>query len=167
MALGVACLVAGLAGATARAADPPREVHGSADALALPEIAIAWGVLRAPKEDETTVVIRIEPDPQAYAWIDVVGRDPFTRRETPLLPISDLGGAFDLKVPRTRFADYPRTEIRLWARATAPGSSPPALVIYYLGIPDTTPESRRGDELERSLSERIERARADLRKRTS
>ncbi len=96
-----------------------------------------------------------------------MGRDPFTRRETPLLPISDLGGAFDLKVPRTRFADYPRTEIRLWARATAPGTSPPALVIYYLGIPDTTPESRRGDELERSLSERIERARADLRKRTS
>ena len=52
----------------------------------------------------------------------------------------EVGGVFDLKTPRARFADFPRTEFRLWRSGAAPGAAPPALVVYYLGVPDTTPE---------------------------
>src|SRR5207247_7355218 len=38
------------------------EVHGSADAFAMPGIALAWAVLRAAKEDDTAVVVRIDVD---------------------------------------------------------------------------------------------------------
>ena len=136
-----------------------REIHGSADAFAAGRTALAWAVLRAAKEDDTAVVIRIEADAQAFAWIEVVGKDPFTQREERFLPATAVGGPFDLKVARARFADFPRTEIRLWRSGPDSRAAAPALVIYYLGVPDTTPEIARAGDLDRSLSARIARAR--------
>jgi hypothetical protein len=163
-----ACAVAWLLAPPAVAADATREVHGSADAFATPGLALAWAVLRAPKEGDTAVVIRIEPDAQAFAWIEVVGKDPFTQSERPFLAATSVGGPFDLKVPRATFADFPRTEIRLWrsgaAPAAAPAAAPPALLVYYLGVPDTTPEVTQPADLDRSLSSRIARARDPERK---
>ena len=158
---GAGLALAGLAAQHARAADPSPEVHGSADAFAMPGVALAWGVLRAAREDETAVVIRIETDPATYGWIEIVGKDPFTQREEKLQAATEVGGPFDLKVLRARFADLPRTEIRLWSARRAPGGAPPALTVYYLGIPDTTPEVQRAEDLDRSLSTRVKRARDD------
>lgn len=156
----VGCALALAATASLWAAEPAREVHGSADAIAVPGLALAWGVLRAPKEDDTAVVLRVEPDVARYAWIEVVGRDPFTQDHVVRFPATLVGGAFDVRIPRARIADHPRTEIRLWPRA-APPPAAPALVVYFAGVPDTTPEVVRADDLERSLDSRVERARAD------
>jgi hypothetical protein len=162
-ALGTALLATWLASSPGRAAEGTRDVHGSADAFAQPGIALAWGVLRAPKEDDTAVVLRLEPDTRAYAWVEVVGRDPFTQGQAVLFPATEVAGAFDVRILRTRFADHPRTEIRLWPRDRPPPSAP-ALSIYFAGVPDTTPEVVRADELDRSLGTRIERARAESRR---
>ena len=145
---------------TTWAVEPAREVHGSADAFAVQGIALAWGVLRAPKEIDTSVVLRIEPDVRSYAQVEVVGRDPFTQDQITLFPVTEVAGPFDVKIPRARFADHPRTEIRLWSRDRGPPAAP-ALIIYFAGVPDTTPEVARPDELARSLGARIERARDD------
>ena len=151
--------------AAAAAVEPLREVHGSADAFAVQGVAVAWAVLRAANEDDTAVVLRVEPDVRLYARVEVAGRDPFTPNEVVLFPAAAVAGAFDVKIPRGRFADYPRTEIRLWAPDTR-GSSSPALIVYFAGVPDTTPELARSDELERSLDERIARARAAAARKT-
>jgi len=167
MSLPAAARCALVAGALALAAAPAswsaetaREIHGSADAIALPGLALAWGVLRAPKEDDTAVVLRIEPDVRRYAWVEVAGRDPFTQDRVVRFPATEVGGAFDVRIPRARIAEHPRTEIRLWPRE-APPPAAPALVVYFAGVPDTTPEVIRADDLARSLTARIERARAD------
>jgi hypothetical protein len=148
----------------AAAADSASEIHGSADAFAMPGLALAWAILRAPKEQDTAIVLRIEPDPSAYAWIEIIGKDPFSQREDRLQAATAVGGPFDLKVGRARFADFPRTEIRLWRAGPAPDGGPPALVVYYLGVPDTTPEIAQPLDLDRSLSARIARARDPARK---
>ncbi len=162
-ALAGVLLATWLALTPARAADATREVHGSADAFAQPGIALAWGVLRARREDDTAVVLRVEPDTRAYAWVEIIGRDPFTQGQAVLFPATEVAGAFDVKILRARFADHPRTEIRLWPRDRPPPSAP-ALSIYFAGVPDTTPELVRADELDRSLGARIERARAEARR---
>jgi hypothetical protein len=159
--LGAAALAALVAGAL-YAAPPARELHGAADAFAADGIAIAWGVLRAANDDDTAVVVRVEPDPQRFAAIEIVGNDPFGGRETTLLAPTAVGGPFELKVPRRQFADYPRTEFKLRAK----GEATPALVVYFLGVPDTTPEATRSDELERSLAARLARARGASQRRT-
>jgi len=145
--------------AVAAAAQPSREVHGSADAYAATGIALAWGVQRGADEAATTVVIRIVADPVMYPWLAVVGSDPFTKEQRPLLAATQVGGPFDLRVPRARFAETPRTEIRLYATAAAAQSGAPALTVFYLGVPDTTPEFADAAKLDAYLAERIERAR--------
>jgi hypothetical protein len=159
-ALVIAGALAFLAALPGRAADATREVHGSADAFAMPGLALAWVVVRAPKDDDASVVIRIEPDPATFGRIEIVGKDPFTQREERFQPATAVGGSFDLRVPRARFADFPRTEIRLWKSGPGSDGAEPALVVYYLGVPDTTPEVVRATDIDRSLAARIARARA-------
>ena len=134
------------------------EVHGVGDAYAGAGIAIAWGVLRGASESATLVVLRVAADPAKYKTVEVVGRNPFSRSERKLLSETPLSGRVDVRIPRASFADFPRTELRF--TPDSPTSTAPAIVVYYLGVPDTTPEFANDAALETYLGDRIARARA-------
>jgi hypothetical protein len=140
------------------AAEPPRTVHGNSDVFAGPGIVIAWGVLRGADEASTTVVVRVATDPASYARVGVSGIDPFTQVEQALLRPTAMTGRLDVRIPRAQFAQTPRTELRLFAPASADAA--PALVVYYHGVPDTTPEFTDAAKLDAHLSERIAALRA-------
>ncbi len=146
--------------AAAAVAEVPREAHGSHDAYASPGVALAWGVLRGADETTTGVVVRIVVDPIAYPWLAVVAIDPFSKQEQTVQRPVQVAGPFDLRIPRAQFADYPRTELRLFDSAAHAQANAPQLVVYYLGVPDTTPEFADAAKLDASLTERIARARA-------
>lgn len=115
-------------------------VHGADAAFAGRGVVILWAVLRGADESAATVIIRVvrtDPEPGALA---VDGVDPFTRRREVLLPPTPLDATRDLRVPRARFADYPRTEIHLALRPDDLAAGRAALTIYFTGVPDTTPE---------------------------
>jgi len=146
--------------AAAALAQAPREVHGSHDAYAASGVALAWGVLRGTDEATTAVVVRIVVDPGPYPWLAVAAVDPFSKQEQAVQRPVQPGAAFDLRIPRAQFADYPRTELRLFDSAAHAEANAPQLVVYYLGVPDTTPEFADAAKLDASLSERIARVRA-------
>jgi len=155
LALALAWLVFATAGVPA--AEPAREVHGAADAYAEPGIALAWGVLRGADEATTRVTLRIVADAARFPRVAVVGRDPFTQAERVVLAPAPTAALPDLAIPRAHFADYPRTEVRFIG---PDASDAPVVVVYYLGVPDTTPEFANRPALERDLGERLARARA-------
>ncbi len=143
----------------ASAPDPAHvEVHGVGDAYAGAGVAIVWGVLRGASESATLVVLRVAADPAAYKTVEVVGRNPFTQSERNLLSTKPVSGRVEVRIPRASFAEFPRTELRF--AADAPTSAAPAIVVYYLGVPDTTPEFANEGALEAYLADRIERTRA-------
>lgn len=144
----------------ADAADGPREAHGSADAYSAPGVTLAWGVLRGATEAATLVVVRIVADRDAFASTAVVGIDPFTQRQQVLLAMTPVTAGIDVRVPRAHFADFPRTEVRLFGSASVAPVVAPKLVVFYLGVPDTTPEFGSEAALESYLAQRIVRARA-------
>ena len=146
-----------LAGAAVRSAEAPREVHGMADAYAAPGVAMAWGVVRGADEAATVVVLRIVTRPASYPWLAVTGGDPFTQRKLPLLAAARSEGVIDVRTPRTHFADFPRTELRLYESAAAAQQDVPTLVVFFLGVPDTTPEFATEDKLQAYLSDRVAR----------
>ena len=152
------CVAVGIA-KPAQAADPAREMHGSADVFAAPGVALAWGVLRGANDATTIVVVRIAADPAQFASVAAVGRDPFTQQVKPLLPATATTRTIDLRVPRAHFADFPRTELFLYDAAAPAQSATPKLVVFYLGVPDTTPEFATEAALESYLVQRIARAR--------
>jgi hypothetical protein len=115
-------------------------VHGADSVFAASGIAIVWGVLRAPTEEETVVVTRISNPVARYAYLRVEGVDPFTGRRIAIVEGAPLGTRADVKSPRAGFADFPRREIHLYASEAEWRLRKPALTVYYLGVPDTTPE---------------------------
>lgn len=139
----------------ARAAGPAAEVHGSSDAYGEPGLALAWAVRRGADERTTQVVLRIVVDPARYPRLAVVGRDPFGGGEQVLLAPAATTGRVELAIPRAHFADFPRTEIRLYP--AGPGG--PTRTVYYLGVPDTTPEFASEPALDAYLADRITRVR--------
>jgi hypothetical protein len=153
--------------ASARAADPPAagaaasEVHGSLDAFAARGVALAFGVLRGKDEATTQVVVRVEADRARYGALSVDGVDPFTRASQPLLTPAPIDGVRIVRIPRARFADLPRTEWRFFASARPAAGAAPALLVFYQGVPDTTPEFDDAARLESDLAARIERARRE------
>ena len=140
--------------ATPLALAAPRQVHGAHDAWAEPGVALAWGVLRGRDEAGTRVLIRIQVDPQRWARVEATGRDPFGSGVTDLPMLQQDGGRYTVDVPRSRFADHPRTELRLWA----PGAAEAGLLVYFAGVPDTTPEFNDMAALQADLARRLERA---------
>ena len=115
-------------------------VHGADSVFLSPSIGIAWGVLRAPTEEETVVVTRVSNPMARYAYLRVEGVNPFTGRRTAVVEGVPLGAWADVKGPRPRFADFPRREIHLYATEAEWRARKPSLTVYYLGVPDTTPE---------------------------
>ena len=153
-----ACVAVGIA-MPAPAADPAREMHGSADVYAAPGVVLAWAVLRGASDATTAVVVRIAADPAQFASVAAVGRDPFTQQTRPLLAATPTAGIVDLRVPRAHFADFPRTELFLYDAAAPSQSAAPKLVVFYLGVPDTTPELASESALQTYLAERVAGAR--------
>jgi len=153
-----ACAMAFAIALAAHAADGTREVHGSADAFTAPGVALAWGVLRGSDEATTIVALRIVASADEYAAVAVIGTDPFTQRVVTLLPSTPNSGRFELRVPRAHFADFPRTDIR-FERAAAARSDTQPIVVYFLGIPDTTPEFASAAALDAYLTDRLARER--------
>jgi hypothetical protein len=145
----------------ASAAEVPREVHGMADAFAATGVAIAWGVVRGASETATLVAIRVVTDTALYPWVAVEGSDPFTQRHHPLVRPMSSAGLIDVRSPRAHFADFPRTELRFYDSASEAQSGITKLVVFYLGVPDTTPEFATEDKLDAYLTDRIGRLRGD------
>jgi hypothetical protein len=152
-----ACL--GLAVGLDLAAQAPAEVHGMSDAFGAPGVALAWAVLRDAGGGDATVVIRVAAERDRFSAVAVTGVDPFTRAVRTVLQATPVDDSVDVAVARAQFADFPRTEVRLFASESAARAGSPSLVVYYLGVPDTTPEFTARPALERYLAERIARAR--------
>jgi hypothetical protein len=139
------------------AADVPLELHGHSDAFAANGVMIAWGVLRGATEEATTIVLRVAADPALYARIAADGVDPFTQRRQVVVAERPLAGPAEVRMPRAHFADFPRTELRFYASGSSPAPAAPKLVVFYLGVPDTTPEFADGARLDAYLADRIAR----------
>ena len=144
----------------AQAADPAAavELHGASDVFAAPGVTIAWGILRGATEDATLVVLRMAVDAKTFTHVAVDGVDPFTRERHPLLAGRPVASMIELRTPRPRYAELPRSEVRLFGSAEALRNSAPALVIYYVSIPDTTPEFASAMALGGYLDDRIAKA---------
>lgn len=156
----LAALLCGLLHHAACLADAPKEVHGSGDAYAAPGVVLVWGVVRGADEASTRVVLRIVADPKTYPAVAAVARNPFSNAERALLPNTATAGPVEVRVPRSQYADFPRTEVRLYDSAASAQADTPSLVVFYLGVPDTTPEFTAEAALQAYFTDRIARMRA-------
>ena len=126
-------------------------VHGADSVFAGPGVVIVWGVLKNKAEERTEVVIGVRNPTGRYAYLKVEGVDPFTQRRVTLIEGMPLWTRANIRTSRASFADLPRREIHLYASEADWRTGRPALTVYYLGVPDTTPEFTTAAALEAYL----------------
>jgi hypothetical protein len=128
-----------LAWAPAAPAQAP-ELHGADTVLVSPTVTILWAVLRDPKQEQPLAIARVINTARYYDFVSVEGVDPFRRRRASVAEGVALNDQADIRSPRGSFADYPRREFHFYRTAADLRAKRPALTVYYLGLPDTTPE---------------------------
>jgi hypothetical protein len=114
-------------------------VHGENSIFSTAGVRLAWAVKRGPSEAETLVIVRVIADADIRA-VRVDGVDPFTKDRIVFVAARPLERAADLSIPRAQFADHPSTEFHVFASMEDAAADKPKLTVFYLGVPDTTPE---------------------------
>lgn len=145
-----ACLAAAVMWASAAAAQT--KVHGADSLFNAPTLKLAWGVLKGKTEADTQVVIRLVNATSEYRFVQVDGVDPFTKAHAVFVDARPLDKTADISIVRAKFTDHPSTELHLFRDEAAMRAKAPALVVYYLGVPDTTPEFTTADAMDSYLN---------------
>ena len=114
-------------------------VHGENSTFVSPSIKLSWAVKRGPSETDTLVIVRVIAD-ASHRFIRLDGVDPFTKDHKVFVAARPLERETDLAIPRASFADHPSTEFHFFASAEDAAANKPKLTVFYLGVPDTTPE---------------------------
>jgi hypothetical protein len=115
-------------------------VHGENSIFVAPTVKLGWAVKRGANEAETLVIVRVVALAASYRVVRVDGVDPFTKDRKVFVAARALERETDLSIPRTQFADHPSTEFHFFASAEDAAANKPKLTVFYLGVPDTTPE---------------------------
>jgi hypothetical protein len=115
-------------------------VHGADSVFTSPTVKLAWAVRRGASEAETLVVVRVIATDASYRFIRVDGVDPFTKDRKVFVAARPLDRETDLAIPRVLFADHPSSEFHFFASAEDAAANRATLTVFYLGVPDTTPE---------------------------
>ncbi len=154
MAAWTVALFMALASMPAPSLGQGQEVHGENSSFMGNGVAMVWGVLRGQREDDAQVVLRIAPAGASYVAVSVDGVDPFSQRRQELLAMQPMANPLDTRSARATFADLPRRELHFYTAADL-AARRPSLTVYFMGLPDTTPEFASEAALRRYLDETL------------
>ena len=125
-----------------------REIHGADSSFRSGAIGICWGMLRGAPGSDVQVTIRIrilsEGD-RPYSDYAVQAVHPLTQAAEWVVPRRSLEKVNTVAAPRESFKNLAGRRIYFYR----PAASEPELAVYYMGIPDTTPELTDAAQLER------------------
>ena len=119
-------------------------VHGANSLFATPTVKIAWAIRKGATEEDTIVILRIANLAGVYRQVSLDGVDPFSKSRKVLIAAQPLTRSIELALPRSGFAEFPSCEIHLFGEDIA--TEKPNLTVYYLGVPDTTPEFKTAQD---------------------
>ena len=127
--------------------DAQTSVHGASSEFAHPTVKLAWAIRKAATEDATDVIIRVVNVADRYRWLRLDGVDPFSKARAVLAVARPFERQADVVIARSKFVDHPSAEIHLFLTEQDLRADRPAL-----GVPDTTPEFIRSEEVDAHLA---------------
>lgn len=137
--------------ACAAYAQTPDAVHGADGIFVAPEVAIVWAVLKEGTGDKASVWLRIVNRTGAFSHVAIDGVDPFSKKREKVEAGVALKAEARLASDRDTFSDLPSREVHFYRTEADWRANKPALNVYYLGVPDTTPEFSTRAAMDRYL----------------
>ncbi len=124
---------------------PQESLHGAHEVFVSSDAAIVWAVLKAPTGDKATVWLRIVNTTKKFSHISIDGVDPFSKKRERVQSGIPLQTEARIASDRDTFSDLPSREVHFYRSEAELRTEKPTLTVYYLGVPDQTPEfSTRG-----------------------
>ena len=134
------------------------EFHGADSVFEREEITILWAILKGPTEESSWVSIKIVNSGKNFFHIfSVEAVDPFSKEKEWVVKGKKLEKENLVKSNRTSFRDKTARRILFYRSTEAFEKEKTDVVVYYLGVPDTSPEVLSEKEMEGYFEKAIER----------
>lgn len=136
------------------------EYHGADSVFRMEGITVLWAILKGPDEDRSWVYLKIlypgEGD-RRYQFFSVEAVDPFTSKKEWVVRGEKLGKENVVKSVRVSFRDMTGRRILFYRDSKDVQDNRPAMAVFYMGLPDTSPELLTEREVEDYFSKALER----------
>jgi hypothetical protein len=126
-------------------------LHGADSTFRNGALGICWGIVKAQDTGALQVVIRIrvlDADHNRFKSFAVKAFHPFSGAAEWIAARKPLQASNDILTPREDFKRLGGRQILFYTSASGPEDQAPDVIVEYLGIPDTSPQFSREDELE-------------------
>jgi len=134
------------------------EFHGADSVFEAEGITILWAILKGPTEESSWVYIKIINSPKSpFQVFSVEAVDPFSREKEWVVKGEKLREENVIKGVRPSFKDKTARRILFYRTIEAFEKEKPDMAVYYLGVPDTSPEVLSEKETEDYFKKAIER----------
>ncbi len=125
------------------------EFHGADSAFEREGITILWAILKGPTEESSWVYIKIiNSEKSPFQIFSVEAVDPFSKEKEWVVKGERLGEENVTKGVRSSFKDKTARRILFYRSTEAFEKENPDMAVYYLGVPDTSPEILSEKEME-------------------
>jgi hypothetical protein len=128
-----------------------REYHGADSLFEKEGIVILWAILKGPTEESSWVYIKIiheKGDSGAFQIFSVEAVDPFSNQKEWVIKGEPLKRENTVKSIRASFREKTARRVLFYEKAEDLLKENPAMTVYYLGVPDTSPELMTEREIE-------------------
>ena len=119
---------------------PHESLHGAHEVFVSPDVVIVWAVLKAPTGDKAAVWLRIVNSTKKFSHISIAGIDPFSKQKKFIEPGRAIETEVSVESDRETFTELPSREVYFYRTEKEWRADTPTLTVYYLGVPDQTPE---------------------------
>ncbi len=117
------------------------ECHGADSVFEKEGIVILWAILKGQDEASSWVYIKIvNSGGNPYQVFSVEAIDPFSKEKEWVVKGQKLEKENVIKSIRTSFRDRTSRRILFYRNMEALEKETPGIAVYYMGVPDTSPE---------------------------
>jgi len=134
------------------------EFHGADSTYEREGITILWAILKGPTEESSWVYIKIVNSQKSpFQIFSMEAVDPFSKEREFVVKGERLGDENTIRSVRSSFRDKTARRILFYRSQEAFQKENPDLAVYYLGVPDTSPEVLSEKEIDDYFKKALER----------
>ncbi len=134
------------------------EYHGADSVFERDGIIILWAVLKGQDEASSQVCMKIlHPARNRFKIFSVEAVDPFSKEKEWVVKGNKLEKENFVRSSRASFGDKTARRIFFYRTKEAYDREKPDMTVYYLGVPDTSPEVLSEKEMNDYFEKALER----------
>jgi len=137
---------------------PETEYHGADSVFEKEGIVILWAILKGQDEASSWVYIKIvNSGGSPYQIFSVEAIDPFSKEKEWVVKGIKLEKENVVKSIRTSFRDKTSRRVLFFRNMDALKKETPDMAVFYMGVPDTSPEVLSEKEMQGYFEKALER----------